>query len=638
MTSLGAPEPQRHVLWHYFLATYALGLVNTIGYFRAANCSGALSVLYTIATQLTYSLAYLAPAAVLILLSAIVTRGAPATRLLARLRLRASWLVCTTAVAAYTVTQLLIFADITVFGIFGFHLNGFVWNLVITRGGIESMGSGPSTTVSFVLICVGVLLVQIVLLMLVVRTSRLPRALARVSSKRAVVLLACAVVALALFGQLTFGISSLYGYGPVLAASDAFPLYIPTTFEGLAKSFGVKVERRPSMKVNVDSMRLLYPLRPIRREPLAHPPNIVWLVSESMRADVLDSEIMPQTWALSLKSAHFLRHYSGGNGTRMGLFSMFYGLYGNYWFPFLNERRGPVLIDQLIDLNYQMKMFTSAKFTYPEFDRTIFAQIPPEDLRESELQPPWRRDEENISLIIDFIEHRDASRPFMTFLFFESPHANYTFPEQCIIRKPYAEDMNYVSMDLAKDIDLIKNRYINACNHVDLQIGRLLDHLQSAGLMDSTVILITGDHGEEFMEKGRWGHNSEFTEEQTLTPMVLWVPGREPIEVARMTSHLDIPATIMPLLGVPQDAARDYSLGYDMLGETAREYTVISDWNDIAYVDGECKIVLPYKGYGLASLRVTTRDDAAVSDESSVRRSRQGRLVEIMKAMSLFTK
>jgi hypothetical protein len=49
----------------------------------------------------------------------------------------------------------------------------------------------------------------------------------------------------------------------------------------------------------------------------------------------------------------------------------------------------------------------------------------------------------------------------MTFMFFESPHARYYFPEESILRKNYLQEFNYATMDLEKDIQLIKNRYID---------------------------------------------------------------------------------------------------------------------------------------------------------------------------------
>src|SRR5699024_1149156 len=124
------------------------------------------------------------------------------------------------------------------------------------------------------------------------------------------------------FERVTYGVSNLHNYGPVLAASSSFPFYIPTTFNSLAKRWGIEPEREPSMRVNVESMALRYPLKPIRVEPPARPLNIVWLVSESLRHDMVDPDIMPFTHAFAQRSAWFKEHYSGGNGTRMGLFSM----------------------------------------------------------------------------------------------------------------------------------------------------------------------------------------------------------------------------------------------------------------------------------------------------------------------------
>lgn len=63
-----------------------------------------------------------------------------------------------------------------------------------------------------------------------------------------------------------------------------------------------------------------------------------------------------KTWALIIlflfacgtgRVIYGIAHAQGDTG--MGIFSMFYGLYGTYWHSFLEQRRGSVLIDQLIN-------------------------------------------------------------------------------------------------------------------------------------------------------------------------------------------------------------------------------------------------------------------------------------------------
>ena len=143
-------------------------------------------------------------------------------------------------------------------------------------------------------------------------------------------------------------------------------------------------------------------------------------------------------------------------------------------------RRAPVLMDVLQQQNYQFSLNTSQRFTYPAFDKTIFANMRPQDMHALEAgAPPWQRDAQNIDDILSFIDRRDPARPFMSYMFFESTHAPYDFPQEAAIARPYLENFNYLTADFGKDIRQIKNRYINAARHVDGQIGRVVDHLKA---------------------------------------------------------------------------------------------------------------------------------------------------------------
>ena len=225
----------------------------------------------------------------------------------------------------------------------------------------------------------------------------------------------------------------------------------------------------------------------------------------------------------------------------------------------------------------------------------------------------------------------------MTFMFFESPHAKYYFPAETIIRQPYLEDFNYATMDLKNDITLIKNRYINSCNHLDTQINQVVRYLEDNELMDSTIVLITGDHGEEFMEKGHWGHGSAFTEEQVHVPLILWIPGKPPRKVTSMTSHLDIPATLLPLLGV-YNRPEDYSLGYDLFGERKRTFTVLSDWNNLVYMDQDYTAIFPLKIHGVTQQEVTTKKGSDLPSDALFYNTHKTQLLSIMAALEKFSR
>lgn len=628
----------KHILSTYLLVTYIALLVNILGYLRDVHYAHWVTKLFIGASLMAYGAAYLVPVALLLWIAAflLISRKKPGT-FADRRRTSCAIAFCLLSVFLASALQVGLYADRFIFHIYGFHLNGFVLNLVFTRGGIESLGSSAPTTITFILIILGIVAMQAGLFCMLLYAPRIRHRLSLLFRWRMLVGGVAALLVFGLFGQVAYGVSFIRGYTPILFASNVFPLYVPITFSTLAEKMGMDVSRPTCMTVELDASTLVYPLKPIQIKPPVKPLNIVFLIGESLRWDMLSQTIMPSTWALAQKSLWCRQHYSGGNGTRMAMFSLFSGLYGSYWFTCLGENRGAVLIDVLLEQKYQIELFTSAGFSYPEFDQTIFSKIDPRRMHERNSLPQWRCDQNQITALLESIDKRDPALPFMTFMFFESPHANYHFPPDAVIVEPYAKDLNYATMDLDREIGLIKNRYINACHHMDMQVKRVIDHLEQRGLMDSTIVMVTGDHGEEFMEKGRWGHNSTFSEEQTRSPFVLWVPGKSPRAIDTITSHLDMPATLMPLLGVTNPSA-DHSCGIDLYGDSKRTMTILADWSHVAYVTPEYKVVFSVRSYGFDPPRITTKDDVELPNPDAFFDDHKQELLGVMRELKTFEK
>ncbi|QLF93958.1 sulfatase-like hydrolase/transferase [Pseudomonas sp. ABC1] len=510
--------------------------------------------------------------------------------------------------------QLLIYADGLLWSLYGFHLNGFVWNILTTPGGIAALGSSESSQVGFALIGAACFVAQALLRVLAGFASRW-----RTSLPTPRWLWVLPMFLLATLGErISYGISHFYGYSPVLETAQRMPLYQPLTMRRLLEQ-RLGLERPQRLEVENVALKgqLDYPQAPLRIEPPGKPLNVVWLVAESWRADSLTPRVMPRTSAFAERAQHFTRHFSGGNGTRIGMFSQFYGLPANLWFPVLDARVGSPLIDVLQRQDYQMKLFTSARFSYPEFDKTLFVKVPPEQMQAYDQGPGWQRDRKNVDDLLGFIDQRDAQRPFMTFMFFESPHANYEFPPESVIEPDYLPDLNYANMNLERDIGGILKRYLNAVHHLDGQIARVIEHLERRGLMDDTLLVITGDHGEEFMDNGRWGHNSSFVDAQLRVPLVLWVPGREARREDLRTSHVDLLPTLMPLLGV-RNPAHDYSIGQSLFSPGAQRLLVAGDWDRLAFLGEDHKVVLPFTSGSMLPLQASSASDRPVGDIASV--------------------
>ena len=621
---------RNQLLNHYFFASYLIMLVITSGYLRHISWEGNRTTFYVIAVYLSYSFIYLLPT---LLFSKILHR------ILYWLKRDTSqstaWIVLTFACLGTGLTNIIIYGDYTVYNLYNFHLNGFVWNLIMAPGGIESLGGSSSTTMVIGVLFVLILALQFLLLWLLKRFLLTRLQTPPLRFRRIYLYLILLMLALSLGERVTYGVSKLQSYTPVLSAGNTFPFYLPMSFQRLAKKLGYKVQQNSKLRVSKGS-KLHYPLEPLQIEKPEKLPNIILLVSESWRWDMLDPEISPAAWNFAQQAHQFTHNYSAGNGTRMGVFGLFYGLYAPYWFPILDAQQSPVLMDTIQKLDYQISMYTSAKFTYPEFDRTVLTNLPASSLHEyGKRGLGWERDQKNVGDLLNFIQQRDPLRPFFTFMFFESPHARYYFPAKGVIRKDYLEDFNYATMSLDKDMTLIKNRYINSCHYLDSQFKRIFDYLEKENLLNDTIVILTGDHGEEFMEKGRWGHNSEFHEEQTRTPLVVWIPGTGSSISNRITSHLDVAPTLLPLLGVTNPPS-DYSLGYNLMGNHRRHYTVIGDWSRVAYVGDDFKLVLPFERAGFIQPTVTTMDDEEIKDTRSFMAQHNDVFIKLMQELNRF--
>ncbi|HEY3328268.1 MAG TPA: sulfatase-like hydrolase/transferase [Novimethylophilus sp.] len=629
---------QHSALGWYFFFVYLilLWITRDTVSFAAANSQGIAASAFLLNAFLSYNALYLLPSITLTWLVRKLTAWKwPQSRLTRNA-------TDTAAVATGALTTLFFYANVKLYALYGMFVNGFVINLIVTPGGIESLGGSEATNLAFTLIALGFVIAHAALLAGVRAASR--RTVFFGNRGRGVVLPVMIVFLTSTTGdRATYAYSSALGDSTMLSYTDGIPYYVGFTARSFFKKLGLKVNaKQNNLAAGSESASSLnYPLHALKTEPPAKPLNIIWLVSESWRADTLDQEIMPATWAFAQQAQRFTHHFSGGNGTRNGIFTMFTGIPGNYWQPFLELNRGAPVIDVLQQQNYQMSLYTSARFSYPEFDKTIFSKVPPAQLHWVESGQGWQRDRENVTSLLKFIDQRDARRPFFTFMFFESPHARYYFPPESVIRTPYRDDINYATLSkeqLRNDIVPIKNRYINSVHHLDSQFARVFEYLKAHDLLENTVVLLTGDHGEEFMEAGYWGHNSTISDPQVRTPLVLWIPGMAPAAHDKMTSHLDIIPTLLPLLGV-KNPVQDYSVGINLLSSEQHDHVIITAWTEVGYIDDTVKITLPTSVQG-GGRHVTDAFDKPLAPEEGNKlfERKQSGLLAMMKELGRYKK
>lgn len=108
--------------------------------------------------------------------------------------------------------------------------------------------------------------------------------------------------------------------------------------------------------------------------------------------------------------------------------------------------------------------------------------------------------------------------------------------------------------------------------YTDGQLGRLFRELERSGLLESTIVIVTSDHGEQFWEHGSWGHGQTLHDHQIRVPLLLWLPPRLGFRAERVESEqvelIDLYPTLFELVGIElRHAVHGRSLGPILRGE-----------------------------------------------------------------------
>jgi arylsulfatase A-like enzyme len=117
-----------------------------------------------------------------------------------------------------------------------------------------------------------------------------------------------------------------------------------------------------------------------------------------------------------------------------------------------------------------------------------------------------------------------------------------------------ADDPDLGEGDLA-DLEAL---YDGELRYVDAELRRLFEELGAHGRLEETAVIVTADHGEEFLDHGRLGHHPRLYDELLHVPLLVWLPpgARDELDapasgrVSGQVSLLDLAPTVTDLLGI----------------------------------------------------------------------------------------
>lgn len=314
-----------------------------------------------------------------------------------------------------------------------------------------------------------------------------------------------------------------------------------------------------------------------RNAPAAGAPNIILISIDSLRADHLHSygygrATSPNLDALAAEGTSFETVISPTSWTLPAHMTLLTSLppekHGVITNRFRLSSSIPTLPEKLQRAGYTTAGFVSATYLdglfgfsrgFDEYDDYTLLRVAGEKSRRAMTAHLVA------NRAVDWLDARAkqppaaARQPFFLFLHFFDVHYDYNPPP------PYSRmfDRAYRGRSTGELDDIRPGAAPRDVNHavalydgeiawVDANIGRILARLRAQGLDRNTIVAVTADHGEEFLDHGQAGHFKTLYDEVVRVPLIVRYPGHVAAgrRVAGQVRLMDVGPTLFSLAGV----------------------------------------------------------------------------------------
>ncbi|MCP4632973.1 MAG: sulfatase-like hydrolase/transferase [candidate division Zixibacteria bacterium] len=155
-------------------------------------------------------------------------------------------------------------------------------------------------------------------------------------------------------------------------------------------------------------------------------------------------------------------------------------------------------------------------------------------------------------LSIEWIK-KERDKRFFLYLHYMDPHMSY-------YRHPYNGEFARPFHDPREEnFEYYSSLYEGEIEYCDRHLGRLIEYLETSGLYDSCLIILSADHGEEFFDHYFWGHLKSMFDELIHVPLIIKRPFSENAGTINtsLVNQIDIAPTILSLVDLEPSAKWD---------------------------------------------------------------------------------
>lgn len=267
---------------------------------------------------------------------------------------------------------------------------------------------------------------------------------------------------------------------------------------------------------------------PSRNLLLVHLESVSWQTVQAF------PEAFPHLHTLMGEARTYRRHYASATSTMMVLAAL---LHGND----MEMDTAPGLAPPSGNAPSLFSLLENAGYATDMLCATPFPERPILETCKQSLPPIWKTND--FTALLERFESRIASvdkgQPFAVQVWSQIPHI-----EACLSIAPYAESLD----------DLIAG----GCAVADTLLGAMLEILRRKGLLETTSVVVFGDHGDDYYTHGFKNgllHAVEPYAALVHTPLVIRDPALSAGDDLRVASTIDIAPTCCTLLGIHHEVA-----------------------------------------------------------------------------------
>lgn len=308
-------------------------------------------------------------------------------------------------------------------------------------------------------------------------------------------------------------------------------------------------------------------------------PDILLIMVDSLRSDALGcygqtNSTSPSIDLLAAKGTRFEQAVSSAPWTQPSVMTAFSSLtperHGHVLSTSPNTTNFMTLAESLKKAGYQTIGITANPMTHRRYgfargfdfydDFSIFMEPGEDVFKIADDSAAQVATGATVTRLADsWLKRRDPKRPLFLFLFYMDPHWDYLPPP------PYDRMFTSDTAPPIRDIYRLGRKYVSPpakarvraafageVRYTDTCIGQLVSSLQNSPRKSSTILLLCGDHGEAFWERGVPGHGNNLHEEEIRVPLIIHSMGA-PENGAVVTGQvglIDLSPTILDLAGI----------------------------------------------------------------------------------------